>query len=159
MNKKLIIASLGIILILSVLVVAQSVTNNNRGFAKDKKDALTRINLEDYDYTDTYLDVDTAQRCLTKSYNKTIGNESAMVSAINTCGKVPRYETICKTMVNETCTEYEKSYYDETEMEAKLTEWEMARIDGIADAQLGREARALASKTTPRTGKNTIILK
>ena len=98
-------------------------------FTKEQKDALTSINLEDYNTIDYSLGIDGVERCLKKE------------NAINTCKKFKTYYITCLEYDEEDleCKSEQKIYYTEQEMINILDDWEKERLKLIAEATISRK--------------------
>jgi len=163
MRSRSLYITLGIVLLLAVFVVAApTIKDKDKSFKQEHKDALERINLSEYDYDDYYLDADTAQRCLHKSrhyveivqvINGTV-EVNKTESIINTCNKFPRFEDVCSSANPDGTCNFTREYHTDAEMEAIMDIWEVGRLEGIADATIDREGKALAGKEHKRKGKN-----
>jgi len=108
MNKKISAVIVSVLMVV-VLVYAQSIDNKNTEVSKAYKTALESINLSNYDYTDLEQD-GLYKRCLYKE------------NAINTCSQWISQD--------------------------QLDDWELQRIEGIANATIERQNRAEIVKDT-----------
>ncbi len=153
--KKII---LGIIIgiFLVALVTALTISNINKTitFTKEQSDALSKVNLNNYEVTDYQLGIEEVERCLKKE------------NAINTCKKFKTYYNNCSlyniTEIEECilwdengleCVEYniteqkgecitlDKIYYTEQEIINISDNWEKERLKLIAGATISRENR------------------
>jgi len=151
MKKIILFVIVGIFLVALVTALTISNINKNITFPKEQSDALSRVDLNNYEVTDYQLETEEVERCLKKE------------NAINTCKKLKTYYMNCSLyditeveeciLWDEECLEYEmmkqqgecinldKIYYTEKEIRDILDHWEKERLKLIADATISRENR------------------
>lgn len=152
-NKILLI--LGISVLVIALTTAGIISNLNKDLSltSEQKTALETLSLTSYNIVDSNIGTSQIERCLKKD------------GAINACKRFPTsYENCSKynlTIIDENsteqergdCIEYKTIYYTEEELIKTLDDWEMQRIELIANVTIQRQSR---TKEIIREGITTI---
>ena len=121
----------GIFLVALVTTLMSSNIDKEITFTKEQSDALSSVDLNNYEVVDYQLGTEEVERCLKKE------------NAINTCKRFKTYYENCSEY-NETnleCITLDKIYYTKQEIINISDNWEKERLELIADATISRENR------------------